>query len=128
MAGIENVFKVLEFDKNNIQLYLNELTVWTMCAEVKRKKQGSLAWNSLPTVIKHFINDSIGMEDFNEDDGKTLHAEKNLFPHPHRPVPTTWRTRVIGLYRYLNYLSPIEPRPHPWVCQGLCPGSVLRLK
>ena len=94
MAGIENVFKVLEFDKNNIQLYLNELTVWTMCAEVKRKKQGSLAWNSLPTVIKHFINDSIGMEDFNEDDGidKFIVAIRKTFEQESKTkVSSKWK-------------------------------------
>ena len=66
-------------------MYLNELTMWALVTEVEKKKQGPLVWMSLPknnpSNIKQFINDSIGVEDFNMDDEitKLIEAMKKAF-------------------------------------------------
>ena len=66
-------------------MYLDELSMWTIVTEVEKKKQGPLVWMSLPknepSNIKQFINDSIGIEDLNKDDGidKLIAAMKKAF-------------------------------------------------
>ena len=42
MAGIKTTVKVPEFDRENIQMYLDELSMWTIVTEVEKKKQGPL--------------------------------------------------------------------------------------
>ena len=85
MAGIKTTVKVPEFDRENIQMYLDELSMWAIVTEVEKKKQGPLVWMSLPkndpSNIKQFINDSIGVEDLNKDDGitKLIDAMKKAF-------------------------------------------------
>ena len=85
MAGVKTTVKVPEFDRENIQMYLDELAMWTIVTEVEKKKQGPLVWMSLPknepSNIKQFINDSIGVADLNKDDGidKLIEAMKKAF-------------------------------------------------
>ena len=85
MAGIKTTVKVPEFDRENIQMYIDELTMWALVTEVDKKKQGPLVWMSLPkddpSNIKQFINDSIGVADLNKDDGidKLIQAMKKAF-------------------------------------------------
>ena len=85
MAAIKTTVRVPEFDRENIQMYLDELTMWAMVTEVEKKKQGPLVWMSLPkndpSNIKQFINDSIGVTDLSKDDGidKLIEAMKKAF-------------------------------------------------
>ena len=85
MAGVKTTVKVPEFDRENIQMYLDELAMWTIVTEVEKKKQGPLVWMSLPknepSNIKQFINDSIGVADLNKDDGidKLIEVMKKAF-------------------------------------------------
>ena len=85
MAGIKTTVRVPEFDRENIQMYIDELTMWALVTEVDKKKQGPLVWMSLPkndpSNIKQFINDSIGVADLNKDDGidKLIQAMKKAF-------------------------------------------------
>ena len=85
MAGIKTMVRVPEFDRENIQMYLDELTMWALVTEVEKKKQGPLVWMSLPkndpSNIKQFINDSIGVTDLSKDDGidKLIEAMKKAF-------------------------------------------------
>ena len=66
-------------------MYLDELSMWAIVTEVEKKKHGPLVWMSLPkndpSNIKQFINDSIGVEDLNKDDGitKLIDAMKKAF-------------------------------------------------
>ena len=57
MAGIKTTVRVPEFDRENIQMYIDELTMWSLVTEVDKKKQGQLVWMSLPkddlSNIKH---------------------------------------------------------------------------
>ena len=66
MAGVKTTVKVPEFDRENIQMYLDELAMWTIVTEVEKKKQGPLVWMSLPknepSNIKQFINDRISLK------------------------------------------------------------------
>ena len=82
MAEIETIIRVPEFDRNNIKMYLDELTTWVMVTKVEKKKQGPMVWVSLPKiVIKYYINDSIGLKNLNKDDGigKLIAAIKRAF-------------------------------------------------
>ena len=85
MAGIKTTVRVPEFDRENIQMYIDELTMWALVTEVDKKKQGPLVWMSLPkndpSNIKQFINDSIGVADLSKDDGidKLIQAMKKAF-------------------------------------------------
>ena len=77
--------RVPEFDQKNIQMYIDELKVWQFVTMVEKKKQGPLAWMSLPkndpSNIKQSISDSIGIEDLSKDDGmdKLIAAMKKAF-------------------------------------------------
>ena len=73
MAGIKTTVRVPEFNRENIKLYIDELTSWAIVTDLEKKKQGLLVWMSLPkedsSNIKQAINDSIGIEGLNKDDG-----------------------------------------------------------
>ena len=74
-----------EFDRENIQMYIDELMMWQFVSEVEKKKQGPLVWMSLPkndpSNIKQSISDSIGIADLSKDDGmdKLITAMKKAF-------------------------------------------------
>ena len=82
MAGVKTTVKVPEFDRENIQMYIDELLMWQFVTDVDKKKQGPLVWMSLPkdepSNIKQFINDSIGIDNLSKDDGidKLIEAMK----------------------------------------------------
>ena len=42
MAGIKTILRVPEFDRENIQMYIDELTIWALVTEVDKNKQGPL--------------------------------------------------------------------------------------
>lgn len=85
MAGVKTTVKVPEFDRENIQMYIDELLMWQFVTDVDKKKQGPLVWMSLPkdepSNIKQFINDSIGIDNLSKDDGmdKLIEAMKKAF-------------------------------------------------
>ena len=85
MAGIKTTVRVPEFDRENIQTYLDELTMWALVTEVEKKKQGPVVWMSLPknnpSNIKQFINNRIGVADLSKDDTitKLIRAIKKAF-------------------------------------------------
>ena len=39
MAGIKTTVKVPEFDRENIQMYIDELTMWALVTEVDKKSK-----------------------------------------------------------------------------------------
>ena len=39
MAGIKTTIKVPEFDRENIQMYIDKLMMWALVTEVDKKKQ-----------------------------------------------------------------------------------------
>ena len=48
MASVKATVRVPEFDRENIQMYIDELMMWQFATEVEKKKQGPLVWMSLP--------------------------------------------------------------------------------
>ena len=44
MAVIKTTVKVPEFDRENIHMYIDELTMWALITEVEKKKQGQLVF------------------------------------------------------------------------------------
>ena len=85
MASVKTTVGMPEFDRENIQMYIDELKMWQFVTEVDKKKQGPLVWMSLPknypSNIMQSINDSIGIEDLSKDDGmdKLIAAMKKAF-------------------------------------------------
>ena len=85
VAGVKTTVGMPEFDRENIQMYIDELMMWQFVSEVEKKKQGPLVWMSLPkndpSNIKQSISDSIGIADLSKDDGmdKLITAMKKAF-------------------------------------------------
>ena len=83
--NMKTMVTVLNFDQENIQLYINELTMWQLVTEVEKKKQSPLVWMSLPKTnpsnIKKSISDSIGMDDLGKEHGidRLIKALKDAF-------------------------------------------------
>ena len=73
MASIQTAVRVAQFDQENVQTYIDEISAWKLVTEVKEKKQGPLVWMSLPkndpNNIKQSVSNSIGMDDLNKDNG-----------------------------------------------------------
>ena len=61
-----------QFEKDDIQMYINKLKMWQFITEVDKKKQAPMIWMSLPkndsSNIKELVNNSIGFKDLAKDD------------------------------------------------------------
>ena len=74
-----------KFNKDNIQLYVNELEMWQLLTELEKKKHILTVWISLPnddpSNIKQSISNSIRIENLSQEDGmdKLIVAMKEAF-------------------------------------------------
>ena len=71
--NLKTVVEIPQFNKEQVQVYINELKMWQFVSGVEKKKQGPLVWMSLPvndsSNIKQAIDEIIGMDGLSKDDG-----------------------------------------------------------
>ena len=76
MDDVQTAVQMPKFDRDNIQLYVNDLETWLFLTELNKKKQALVIWMSLPnddpSNIKQSITNSIGNKMKEGEDAQTF--------------------------------------------------------